>query len=92
MCSECVFNSVFFSQDGWEKRYAFLRLLVELLSSASQQKNTQSTSYADIITFLMQTVLDIVVFGKCVHNIGFITSLSVLWFRNNILCHKSKYM
>ena len=41
-----------------------MRLLVELTSSSSQHKETHNLSYADIITFMIQCIADIVLYGK----------------------------
>ena len=43
-----------------------MRLVVELVASASQQKDTHTSSYGDVIAFMLQCVVDIVVYGTFV--------------------------
>ena len=41
-----------------------MRLIVELLAKASHEKDSHSLSYADAIVFMIQSVIDISIFGK----------------------------
>lgn len=38
------------------------------MSVASQYKETHSNSYSDVISFILQTLIDTIVFGKTTHN------------------------
>lgn len=53
-----------FFKNGWEKRYSFIRLVVELVTRASHHKETHTLSYTEIIAFLIQTVVDVSVYGR----------------------------
>ncbi|XP_019856290.1 PREDICTED: ectopic P granules protein 5 homolog [Amphimedon queenslandica] len=49
-------------KDGWDKRYSYMRMLVEIISTSSQHKETHTSSYSDIVSFMMHTLIDTVVF------------------------------
>ena len=52
-------------------------MLVEIISTSSQHKETHTSSYSDIVSFMMHTLIDTVVFGK---NLGFSgDQITVYW-------------
>ena len=44
-----------------------MRLVVELVAGATQQKETHTLSYADILSFMIQCVVDIAVYGMSLY-------------------------
>ena len=61
---EEIFYYLLYMQDTWEKRLAYIQIVVELIAVSSENKATHNTSYAQPISHLFETALDIAVHGK----------------------------
>jgi hypothetical protein len=57
----------FLIQNYWDKRFIFVRVLVDLIAQASQQTQTHNSSYVDAVSFLLQCITDIIQYGMIVH-------------------------
>ena len=51
-------------QDTWEKRLAYVQVVVELIAKSSENQATHDTSYTEPISHLFETAVDIAVQGK----------------------------
>lgn len=54
-------------QDTWEKRLAYIQVVVELIAFSSENKTTHNMCYTEPISHLFETALDIAVHGKCLN-------------------------
>ena len=50
-------------QDTWEKRLAYLQVTVELIAMSSEKQSTHNQSYAQPVSHLFETAVDIAVQG-----------------------------
>ena len=50
-------------QTTWEKRLAYVQVVVELIAASSERKSTHDKSYTEPISHLFETALDIAVQG-----------------------------
>ena len=51
-------------QDTWEKRLAYLQVTVELIAMSSEKQSTHNQSYAQPVSHLFETAVDIAVQGN----------------------------
>ena len=59
MCS-CV-------MDGWEKRLAYMQFVIDLISRCQSVHDTLTAmSYSDAVNYILQVIVDVIVYGECV--------------------------
>jgi hypothetical protein len=59
----------------WDKRFIFVRVLVDLIAQASQQTQTHNSSYVDAVSFLLQCITDIIQYEPSSHGSSELTML-----------------
>ena len=66
-CDFVLFVSNFYfpcyMQDTWEKRLAYIQVVVELIAVSSENKATHNMSYTEPISHLFEAALDIAMQG-----------------------------
>jgi hemolysin-activating ACP:hemolysin acyltransferase len=58
-----VGSVIIIMQDTWEKRLAYLQVTVELIAMSSEKQSTHNKSYAQPVSHLFETAVDIAVHG-----------------------------
>ena len=65
-----VYVCILIMQDTWEKRLAYLQVTVELIAMSSKNKSTHNQSYAQPVSHLFETAVDIAMHGMLVTGTG----------------------
>ena len=43
-----------------------MQFVIDLISRASQSRHTHSMSYSDAVNYILQVIVDVIVYGECV--------------------------